>query len=126
MASEGGFRNVDVELEGDFDRVTLRDALGEDVFVLRDEEVDGIQRLAFEATSAARSAEMGPDVVIGLLVALARQLPPAARAAWDAAGRRVFDLGFDAPTRGQAWRLGTGTLAEVVAVGGEIVITHYA
>lgn len=126
MANGGGFLNVDVELEGNFDRVTLRDALGEAVVVLQDTEVDGVQRLAFESTSAARSAEMGPDIVIGLLVGLVRQLPPAARAAWDAAERRVFDLGFEGRAERRAWRLGASTLAEVVEVGGEVAITLYA
>lgn len=125
LGADRGFLNVDVVVEGSFDRAVLRAALGESVFVLQDCEMEGVQRLAFESSAAAESSLMGPVAVIQELLVVIEHLPPPARAAWDAAERRVFDLGFQTPGGRGSWGIDTGTLAAVVAVGGEVAITVY-
>lgn len=54
-------------------------------------------------------------------------LPPAARALWDGATRRTFDIGIDSGLTPWAtqWRLSSTTLRQAADVGADIVITVY-
>jgi hypothetical protein len=71
----------------------------------------------------ARSA----DSTVKALVECVRSLPADARALWDAAGRRDFNIGIQGGTGSAPFELflTPGTLADVARLGGRIVVTVY-
>ena len=74
---------------------------------------------------------MEPGPAILEFVRQIENLPPAARAFWDAATRRVFDIGFESGQQphcpfNTSYSLGPDVLAAVARVRGELNITIYA
>ena len=118
------FLNVDVELFGDFDRAALLAGFGSAVDVLYDgDQLCGGPTLSFELSTAR------PELphLASQLVALVRALPEDARAAWDMATRRVFNIGIQAGREPHSteWTLPADVLAELVEVGGAVTLTVY-
>lgn len=125
VEAEVRFLNIDLVLVGRFDRKALVAAMGDAVFALHDDAttIGGEPCLILEV--------LEPDLdLAGTLTRLAdwaRALPPAARRAWSAAPRRVFDIGIQT---GQApheshWTLSAEQIALLAKLNAEVVVTVY-
>ena len=100
--------------------------------------IDGLAPVAIHlerppglATFELHEDPVEPGPAILEFVRQIENLPAAARAFWDAATRRVFDIGFESGREPHCpfhanYRLGPDVLAAVARVGGEIGITMYA
>lgn len=83
------------------------------------------------ATFELHEQPVEPGAAILEFVRQIETLPPAARAFWDAATRRVFNIGFESGQEPHCpfhanYRLGADVLAAIARVGAEIEITMYA
>jgi ABC-type transporter Mla MlaB component len=111
--------NVNLELFGDFDRDLLLRAWGEAVVVVSDDDI-----LALELNDT-------PDAILttklSAFVALVRALPKDARQAWDAAAKRVFNIGIQSGLKPHCtyWTIPTDILASVVEIRAEAMLTIY-
>jgi len=113
--------NVDLDVESAEDLRPLIDALEPHTF--------SFDRPAGQASFEVNDpSPKDPEVVILELVRLVKSLPPAARQVWDAASRRVFDIGLRSSRRppAQRFNLGGATLREVASIGADVAITLYA
>lgn len=118
------FLNVDVELFGAFDRGALLNGFGNAIVVLHEGgDTLGEPSISFEVSSANRTL----STVISELIALVSALPEDARAAWDLANRRVFDIGIQAGLgpRCTAWTLSAEMLSALAAIKAEVTLTIY-
>jgi hypothetical protein len=100
--------------------------------------IDGLAPVAFHlerppglATFELHEDPVEPGPAILEFIRQIENLPPAARAFWDAATRRVFDIGFESGQEPHCpfhanYRLSPDVLAAVTRVRGEIEITMYA
>jgi hypothetical protein len=115
------FLNVDLDLESGDDLRVLAEALQPEAYSL--ERPAG--RASFEL-NASVSPET-PEPLILEFVRLVNQLPPSARAIWDRASKRVFDIGIQSRRRSfsEAHRLSSETLRAAAEIGAEIGITVY-
>ncbi|MCP9621990.1 hypothetical protein FOH10_31560 [Nocardia otitidiscaviarum] len=122
------FLNVDVEVRDSADLTSLGaalEALGRDVSLLYCGEIEpGRWMLSFEAYLDTMD---DPDAVAEACCAAIEHLPPAARARWNEAEDRVFDLGFDAAVDGHVGQpvLSPATLARLAAIDARIAISVY-
>jgi hypothetical protein len=124
QATEGPtlrFINVDLDVTSADDLAPLIEALEPHTY-------------SFERPPGQASFEINepsptdPEVVILELIRLVTSLPPAARRAWDAASKRVFDIGLQSGRHPfhRSYSIGIGTLREAIDIGAEIAITLYA
>jgi len=100
--------------------------------------IEGLAPVAFHlerppglATFELHEGPVEPGPAILEFVRQIENLPPAARAFWDAATRRVFDIGFESGQEPHCpfhanYCLSPDVLAAVARVRGEIGITMYA
>jgi len=121
------FRNVDLDVHAsvssDAEFAVLIDGLAPVAFHL--ERPPGL------ATFELHQQPVEPGPAILEFVRQIENLLPAARAFWDAATRRVFDIGFESGQEPHcpfhaSYPLGPDVLAAVARVRGEIAITVYA
>jgi hypothetical protein len=115
------FINVDLDVESGEDLRPLIDAMEPHAYSL--ERPPGMA--SFEVNEASPT---DPEAVVLEFIRLVKSLPPAARKVWDAASKRVFDIGLQSgrhPFR-QSYTIGVDTLREAIAIGAHIVITIYA
>ena len=111
------FLNVDLDLDGA--SAALLDELDAALFTLhRDGEAGHYE---------VRGCASGPSGTIRELIAVIEQLSPLARAAWDAARARDFNLGVQSPAEGQPLELSIdpSVVHAIAALGGRVVITVY-
>lgn len=125
VEAEVRFLNIDLVLVGRFDRKALVAALGDVVFALHDDAttIGGEPCLILEVLEP----DLDLAATLTRLADWARALPPAARRAWSAASRRVFDIGIQA---GQTpheshWTLSAEQVALLAKLNAEIVFTVY-
>ncbi|MBF6237930.1 hypothetical protein IU474_12720 [Nocardia otitidiscaviarum] len=122
------FLNVDVEVRDSADLTSLGaalESLGRDVSLLYCGEIEpGRWMLSFEAYLDTMD---DPDAVAAACCAAIEHLPAAARARWNEAEDRVFDLGFDAAVDGHVGQpvLSPATLARLAAIDARIAISVY-
>lgn len=116
------FLNVDLDIEMDGEPSALIRALQPHAYSL--ERPPG--RVSFELGSPV--APESPDPLIREFIRLIKLLPPDARAVWDRASRRVFDIGIQSLRRpfSETHRVTVETLREAAEVGAEIAVTVYA
>lgn len=121
---EARFLNIDLDLESTEDLSLIVSEFGNDVIVMRYETENGLSSASFEI---ARDMN-GADSIFTEYFRLVDCLSDAARHAWDACGKRVFDLGFSGGTEPHAIHelLREETLQELARLGGSIAITVYA
>jgi hypothetical protein len=119
------FLNVDLDIESRGDLSLLVEELGEDVNALHHGQIRGLNHL--RVSSAGSSCDGGADEIIAGLCCLVRELPPEARAVWDACCTRVFDIGYDANGPEEAFRseIRSETIQNVAAIGASIMVTIY-
>lgn len=118
----GFFLNVDLDLDSPDDLRPLVAALAPNAYSL--ERPEG--RATFELNQPA--SPLSPESLILEFVRVIGDLPLAARSLWDAASRRVFDIGFqsgDLPLQ-ETHRFAPETLSAIAAIGAELAITIYA
>jgi hypothetical protein len=114
------FLNVDLDIESAEDLTPLIDALSPYAITL--DRPPGMATFELEDSSPT-----SPEPLIEEFVRLVKALPPDARALWEGASRRVFDIGIES-VRGPAQevhRLSPRTLRAAAAVGAEIALTIY-
>ena len=113
---------MDLDLETEADPTPLIRALAPHAFSL--ERPPG--RASFELNDPVATTD--PDPVIRQFVRLIKDLPPDARAVWDRATRRVFDIGFQSrrEPHSTTHHLTAATLRDAVDIGAEIAVTVYA
>ncbi|MBI5542765.1 MAG: hypothetical protein HY901_02675 [Deltaproteobacteria bacterium] len=116
------FLNVDLELYGQFDRQALVKALGKSVVVLHEGR-------AANAPLVLEVTDVGLDVAktLAQFLKLIQRLPKKARAAWDSAERRRFDIGIQGGKRpySTSWALSPELVAGLAACHAELAITVY-
>lgn len=116
-----GFINVDLDVASAKDLRPLMGALEPHTYLL--ERPSG--EASFEINEASPK---DPEATILEFIRVVKALPPAARKAWDAASKRVFDIGLQSgrhPFR-QSYNIGIETLRETACIGADIAITLYA
>jgi hypothetical protein len=116
------FLNVDLDIESSEDLTPLVRALEPKAFAL--ERPEG--RASFELNAEVSPAS--PEPLILEFTRLIHELPPPARAVWDRASRRVFDIGVQSRRHpnDETHRLTSATLRAVADVDAEIAVTIYA
>ena len=117
------FLNVDVDLSGVLDPVTLVGGFGDAIVVLHEEEAPLGHVISFELTAMHLTL---PDTITSLIEQV-NALPAEARALWDSATRRVFNVGVQAglgPYRTE-WALGVEALFALASINAELVLTIY-
>ena len=116
------FLNVDLDVESTADLTPLVEALAPYTFAL--ERPAG--RASFELNEPVMPTD--PEPLILEFVRLVKALPSSARALWDGASRRVFDIGIQSGRRPlqEAHHLAPTTLLAAAEVGAEIAFTIYA
>jgi hypothetical protein len=115
------FINVDLDVESAGELRPLIDAMEPYAYSL--ERPPGLA--SFEVNEASPN---DPEVVILEFIRIVKLLPPEARKVWDAASRRVFDVGLQSgrnPFR-QSYKIGIDTPREAADIGADIAITIYA
>lgn len=113
--------NVDLDVDSSADLQPLVDAMEPHTFSL--DRPPG--RASFEVLDPSPS---DPEAVIREFIQLVQSLPPAARRAWDAASKRVFDIGLQSGRHpfSQSYIIGPETLRDALDLGAHIAITLYA
>jgi hypothetical protein len=114
--------NVDLDLELAVDPEPLIRAL--EPFAYSFERPAG--RASFELNSPV--APTSPEPLIIEFLRLVREMAPDARAVWDGATRRVFDVGFRSLRQpfSETHAFSVNTLAAVAEAGAEIAFTVYS
>jgi hypothetical protein len=123
---ETGFLNIDLLVVGRFDPAPLVAAAGKQVFALGEHgpvDATGNEGLVFEVNAP----NLDLPRTLRSLVRWAEGLPPAARRNWEAASRRIFDIGIQGglEPRVVQWAIPPALVASVAKLGGEIVLTTY-
>jgi len=115
------FMNVDLDVESAEELRPLIDAMEPHAYSL--ERPPG--QASFEVNEPSPN---DPEVVILEFVRIVRLLPPDARQAWDAASRRVFDIGLQSGRHPllQSYNIGIETLRAAAEIGASIAVTIYA
>jgi hypothetical protein len=117
------FSNVDLDVASRADLGPLIAALEPGAFCL-----DGSasrRRGANVATFELSRQPRNPDAGIRAFVSLIESLPPRARALWNGATRRDFNVGVEAADRSQQFTVLAETVASAGRVGGSITFTVY-
>ncbi len=116
------FLNVDLDIESSGDLLPLVQALEPHAYSL--ERPPG--RASFELAEPVSPTT--PEPLILEFVRAVRALPPAARAVWSHARKRVLDIGIQSGRRPyqETHRLQPETLRAVADVGAEIAVTVYS
>jgi hypothetical protein len=113
--------NVDLDVWSSQDLRPLTVAMEPHVFSFRRPPGEA----SFEVNDPAPS---DPEVVMREFIRIVKSLPPTARAAWNAASKRVFDVGLRSgrlpPSR--SYSIGAKTLREAADLKADLVITLYA
>ena len=112
--------NVDLDVDSTEDLRPLIDAMEPHTFSF--DRPPG--RASFEVKDPSPT---DPETVILEFIELVKSLPPAARKSWNAASRRVFDIGLESGRERpeQIYDIGLETLRQATALGAHIVITLY-
>jgi hypothetical protein len=119
----GAYLNVDLEVRSRSDISGLVRALCPPLFNLHSGTVDGAHFASFEAPGCG----LAPDDAIAAMVKAVRGLPRAARAVWNQADDRLFDIGVEQAksTRPFTLPLQRSTLAAVVKLDAHVAFTLY-
>jgi hypothetical protein len=114
------FMNVDLDVWSSQDLRPLTEAMEPHVFSF--ERPPG--QASFEVNDPAPN---DPELVIREFIRIVKSLPPAARAAWDGASKRVFDIGLQSGRQppGMSYGIGAETLQEAADLKTDLVITLY-
>jgi hypothetical protein len=117
--SHGFFLNVDLDIESSEDMAPLAAALEPHAYEL--ERPPG--RASFELGEPV--SPRAPEPLIREFVRLVEALPPAARAIWDRAQARVFDIGIQSSRHPfqETHSIGPDTLRAAAAIGAGITVT---
>jgi hypothetical protein len=118
------FLNVDVELYGAFDRAALLRGFGDQIVVLYEgTDPQGEPAISFELCGVNLTAE----AALAALIALVRALPEDARTEWNAAKRRVFDIGIQSGRAPHSthWSIDANVLAALGDINVDLVVTVY-
>jgi hypothetical protein len=117
------FLNIDLLLTGRVDRGPLLRAATGSVFVLHEGMFAGRKALVLEVSAP------GLDLshTLSRLLRWVQELPPTARRSWNAASRRVFDIGIQAGLEPHEthWTIPPTHVAALAKVKAEIVLTVY-
>jgi hypothetical protein len=115
------FINVDLDMESAEELRPLVEAMEPHAYSL--ERPPG--QASFEVNEPSPK---DPEAVILEFIRIVKSLPPAARKAWDAASKRVFDIQLQSgrdPFR-QSYSIGLETLRQATDIGAHLAITIYA
>jgi hypothetical protein len=115
--------NVDLDIYSRRKLQPLVDALGKKVFVLFVGKWGSRHKAVLEVSRAVRDA----DSTIRKFCQLIRALPPEARAHWDRATKRDFNIGIVSAHKPHctAFVVKESTVREVAELGGRIMLTVY-
>jgi len=118
------FLNVDLEIFSKSDLQPLVTALGSNVHV----HYVGTEFRLFKAYLDLTKQPKTPESGILRLCKIIQKLAPSARAIWDAAKSRSFDIGIEAPIRGNHYwsAVGSEAIRAAAEVNAQIAITVYA
>lgn len=111
--------NVDLEVLGDFDRELVLRAFGDAVVVIAEEPL-----LSLELVDGSAATLM---TKLAAFVALVRAMPKDARQAWNAATRRVLNMGIQSGLKpySTSWNIPSDVLASLVEIRAEMTLTIY-
>jgi hypothetical protein len=117
------FSNVDLDVASRADLAPLIAALEPGAFCLDGSSFRrrGMNFATFELSRQPRN----PDAGIHAFVSLIESLPPTARALWNGAAKRDFNVGVEAADRSQQFTVLAQTVVFAGRVGGSITFTVY-
>lgn len=118
------YLNLDVELESEYEISLLLDHLGEEVFILSNEQVDSIFYTSFEPKYfETDTPELHAQHILGLL----ENLPETLRKMWAGCRTKIFDFGFDCGVSPRPFftDLSPETLQGIAEIGATVRITLY-
>ena len=119
----GAYLNVDLEVRSRSDLAVLVRALSPALFNLHSGRVGGAHFASFEAPDCG----VPPDEAIRAMAKAVQALPRRARAVWNRADDRVFDIGVEQAR--SAWpfalALERDTLVAMVEIGARVAVTLY-
>lgn len=116
------FLNIDLDIESIIDIAPIVKSFGEEVAVLRNDQIDGVYYGSFETLLAE------PNEIIAEYARLIDNLDSKARQVWDQCSVKRFDAGFQCGAKPYSYHstLSNDSLSKISALGGELVITIYA
>jgi hypothetical protein len=122
--AESCFLNVALEVFSKSDLKPLATALGSKIHI----RFLGTEFRLFKAYVDLVLQPKTPEIGILRFCKLIKQLPPSARDLWDSAKSRSFDIGIEAPKRGNHYwsAVGSKAIRAAAEVGAQIAITVYA
>ena len=117
------FANVDLDIASRADLAPLVAAFEPRAFCLHSSvsRRGGVNTATFELSRQPRN----PDAGIRAFVALISSLSPKARALWNGATKRDFNVGVEAAAQAQVFTIRPETVALAGRVGGSISFTVY-
>jgi hypothetical protein len=118
------FLNVDLDLKSVRDPRPLLEAWGHRVIPIHEDKVGRRHWLRLELATPATS----PEEAIRRFCALVESLPGTARAVWDTAASKEFDVGLQAAfnSRASEWVLQPRVVEAIAAVGARLRLTVYS
>jgi len=120
------YLNLDVELESENDLTALVEHLGEEIFVLCNEQLESIFYTSFEP-KYFEEEKNNPENHTRHILGLLEKLPGSLREMWNECNSKIFDFGFDsgfAPGPFHA-DLSPESLQGISAIGANVRITIY-
>jgi len=119
---ETTFLNIDLDIESIIDIAPIVKSFGENVTVLRNDQIDGVYYGSFETLLAE------PNEIIAEYSRIIANLDSKARQIWDQCRVKRFDIGFQGAENQYSYNstLSNDSLSKISALGGELVITIYA
>lgn len=124
----GLFLNVDVEVRSKTSLTPLREALGEKINLMYcgDEGELGFL-LSFEIDEPDFVSEREPDPIADRLCQVLEQLSAPARALWDSADDRVFDIGYEPQEDRRIGQpvLAPGTMRRIGELNARLAVSIY-
>jgi hypothetical protein len=125
MRDDDGFLNVDLEVGARLraELVPLVAALDDTLFELFRGRIRGLYRAHYETKLCARNA----SVTVHELAAVIEALAPPARAAWNGATMRDFNIGIELArgVRSVELAIDPDAIRRVAALGGRLAFTAY-
>ncbi len=120
------YLNLDVELESENDLTPLVEHLGEEIFVLCNQQVKTIFYTSFEP-KYFEEGQNNPENHTRHILGLLDKLPDSLREMWNKCSSKIFDFGFDsgfAPCPFHA-DLSPESLQGISAIGANVRISIY-
>ena len=116
------FLNVDLEIESHQNLQPIVEDFGDEAVTLYSGQAQGHYVATFEAPHTADA-----DSIISYFCALIKTLDADAKALWETAFTKVFDIGYESGTEPRSYRseIRAETIEQVASLGASLRVTIY-